>query len=119
MISCCSSADMNAATSAGFVASSPDSMPGMCCAFSLDRDVGAHHLVVLVVEDVAVGHVRRADGGIEGVQVLSGLDTVDGRGLWRPTNRVTVDVAGEHIGHVLPAGLAGVRRNHRAGQDRA
>src|SRR5205807_3132041 len=43
------------------------------------RRVGPHHLVVLVVEDVAVPDVARAQGRVEGELVLPRLDGVDGR----------------------------------------
>ena len=83
------------------------------------RDVRPHHLVVFVVEDVAVHHVGRALSRVEGVQVLAGLDGADGDGLRGPADGEPVDEAGERLDGVLPAGLVGVRRDRRPAEERA
>src|SRR2546430_2389925 len=41
------------------------------------REIGAHHLVVLMVEDVAMQHVAGARGGVKREEVLARLDAAD------------------------------------------
>src|SRR6266851_7095112 len=70
------------------------------------------HLVVLVVEDVAMQQVARAAGGVERKQVQAGMGTRDGRGLRRPADGEAVHEPGEHFGDVLPARFVGIGRDH-------
>src|SRR5882724_12988848 len=86
--------------------------------WSVYWDVRPHHLVVLVVEDVAVHHVGRAHGGVERVLVLPGGDAVHRGGLRGPADHEPVHVTGVRLDRVLPADLVRVRGDNGTGQAR-
>src|SRR6185437_4481642 len=77
------------------------------------HEVRPHHLVVFVVEYVAVHQVPRTLGRVERVLVLTRADASDSCCLRCPADDVPVDESGEHLGDVLPARLVGVGRDDR------
>src|SRR5437660_3808277 len=81
------------------------------------RSVGAHHLVVLVIEDVTVPDVARPFGRIKGELVLPRGDAIDGHLGGGPADGDAGGLPGEHLEGVLPACLVGVGWDGAARQE--
>src|SRR5260221_7231694 len=74
------------------------------------QHIRPHHLVVLVVEDMAVPYITGASGWIEREPILPRLDVGDRCGQWRKAGDEAGDHAGVHLDGVLPAGLVRIRK---------
>ena len=70
--------------------------------------IGAHHLVILMVEDMAVPDVAGADCGIEGVMILPCMDIADLCLYWCPACHNACHLTGKHLQGVFPANLVGI-----------
>ncbi len=97
----------------------------------VDRDIGPHHLVVFMIEGMAVSDVARSagiaeavggskrGGGVERVKVLSGIHLTDGKLLGGESKHYPGDLTGPHHPHVFPAEFIWPGRHRRTDQVRA
>ena len=79
--------------------------------------VWAHHLVVFVVNYVAVPHVAWSCGWVKGIFVETSPNCTCGQVLWCPASYDAGDLSGEHFESVFPADFPRLRRLWRVLQE--